>query len=43
MKLSKTEAKRKYDEAVKKGYGAKLGADYLHINKKGKREEYEVK
>ena len=43
MRLSKTEAKRKHDEAIRKGYSAKLGADYLRINKKGKIEEFEVK
>ena len=43
MKLSKTEAKRKYDEAIKHGGSAKLGSNYLVINKKGKREEFEVK
>ena len=43
MKLSKTEAKKKHDEALKKGFSAKLGSDYLVIIKKDKREEYEVK
>lgn len=43
MKLKKAEAEKKYKEALRKGYSAKLGADYLQINKKGKLEEYEVK
>ena len=43
MKLSKTEAKKKHDEAVKKGLQAKLGSNYLVVYGKKGREEYEVK
>ena len=41
--MKKAEAEKKFKDAIKKGFSAKLGADYLVIiNKKG-REEYEVK
>ena len=43
MKLKKAEAEKKYKDAIKKGYSAKLGADYLVIITKKGREEFEVK
>ena len=43
MKLSKKQAKEMYEKAIKKGFSAKLGADYLVVIKKGGREEFEVK
>ena len=41
--MKKAEAEKKYKEAIKKGFSAKLGADYLVIITKKGREEYEVK
>ena len=43
MTISKAEAKRKAEAAVKKGYSVKLGADYLVIIAGSKRTEEKVK
>lgn len=42
MAISKKEAKKRYEEAVKKGYQAKLTDNWLVILAKGKRIEEQV-